>query len=121
METPETPETLEKPEKKTSRRARIAWTLDFLNHDTCKLIETIFDIPDDTKFETILNATFPNPRIQTIYLRNETRLGLSKETGKRREIRRDEWSKTIAQILVGGRCFEYPQFEICYEESEINY
>ena len=101
------------PEKKSSRLARIAWTIDFIEYGTCKTIETVFDIPDDTKLGVLLGETLRKP-IQSVHLKNETRLG--KEIGgKWREIGKEELTRTIAQILVGGRCFEYPQFGICFE------
>lgn len=108
----------EAPVAKSSRIARIAWTIDFLDLDTCKVIKTLFDIPDDVKLEDLLRRISCNKSVKAVYLRNETRLG--RPTEKRREIKKEEWNKTIAQIFIGGRCFEYPQFEIIYESGNEN-
>ena len=122
IETAETAENTENeteiPVAKSSRMARIAWTIDFLDLDTCKVIETLFDIPDDTKLEDLLRRINCNKSVKAVYLRNETRLG--RPTEKKREIGKEKWNRTIAQILIGGRCFEYPQFEISYESENEN-
>lgn len=109
--------TSEAPERKSSRMARIAWTLDFVDYDSCKLLETVFDIPDDTKLEILLAETLRKP-VQAVYLRNETRNG-KEATEKWRAIGKEEWRKTVAQILTGGRCFEYPQFGICFDSEDV--
>lgn len=101
----------DEPECKSSRISKISWTIDFIHHPTCKELVTLYDIPDDTPLKTLLtSSTFKTKPIRNIYLKNESRSGKGE---KWREI--VEINKTIGQILVGGRCFEYPQFGICFE------
>lgn len=92
------------PEKKSSRRGRICWTLDFVEYENCRLIETVFDISD----ETLIRDLLPNSKnINMIYLKNETRV---KEVAKWKEIGDSDWDKTLAQVLIGAHVFEYPIF-----------
>ena len=100
IETAETAENTENeteaPVAKSSRIARIAWTVDFLDLDTCKVIETFFDIPDDTKLEDLLRRISCNKCVKAVYLRNETRLGIPTE--KRREIGKEEGTGHLRKL-----------------------
>ena len=91
------------PEQKSSRKGKISWTVDFVDHDTDTLIETKFDIDDSTPLRDLIPAN-----VKTVYLKNETRV---KGTGKWKEV---EGERTLAQVLVGARVFEYPILALIY-------
>lgn len=92
----------EMPEIKTSRMAKISWTLDLVHYDNGKLIETKFGIEDDLLLSEIIPETATK-----LFLRNETKM---KGADKWREVSSDaSWrQKRLGQVLVGARCFEYP-------------
>lgn len=98
-----------KPEKRSTRLGRIAWTIDFVEYDTCKLHETRHEISDETEFGCLIPGS-----VKRVFLRNETRL---RGIEKWREVGREMWGKTLGQVLVGGRFFEYPQIGL--EEVEM--
>lgn len=90
-----------KPETKSSRRGKIFWTLDFVEYSNGRLIETVFDVSDETKVRDL----FVNDD-QKIYLKNETKkMG---EVKKWKEIKGVDLDKTLAQVLIGAHIFEYP-------------
>jgi hypothetical protein len=104
-----------KPETKSSRRGKIFWTLDFVEYSNGRLIETIFDVSDETKVrdlfifdvsdETKVRDLFVDDD-QKIYLKNETKkMG---EVKKWKEIKGVDFDKTLAQVLIGAHIFEYP-------------
>lgn len=95
----------EEPERKSSRRGKVSWTLDFVEYDNCRLIETVFDISDDTLIKDLISKN-----VEKVYLKNETR---SKDVEKWKEIK--ETDRTLAQVLNGAHVFEYPILAIVYE------
>lgn len=103
----------ETPEQKSTRLARIAWTVDLVDYSSNRVLETRFDVPDDVEFQNLLND-----RVQSAHLRLETRENSENSKEKWQEIPRDRWTKTLAQILVGGRIFEYPQIGIVLRSEE---
>lgn len=97
------------PDQQSSRMARIAWTLDLVHYDTGRMIETKFDVADDT----ILSELFAE-NIKRVFLRNETK---TSGTEKWREVTDDWRLKRLKQVLVGARCFEYPIFGVEYKNE----
>ena len=99
----------DQPEKQTTRRGRIAWTIDFIRHDNCALIETRHEITDDTPLHEIIPQ-----KVKRAFLRNESRL---RGIEKWKEIGAEQWGRTLGMVLAGGRCFEYPQIAFEFDEE----
>lgn len=91
----------ELPEKKSARLGRIAWTVDLVDFEGGRLLDTLFEVSDETEFRSLLHK-----RTSRAFLRNETR---NQGVEKWREIPVGMWGKSLGQVLVGGRFFEYPQ------------
>ena len=106
----------DEPEKKSSRRARVSWTIDLVEYPSGKLMETRLDVLDDTRFSSLLIGI---SGLKSVYLRNETRHHQS-DSEKWRLIPKDVWEKSVAQVLVGGRIFEYPQIGIDFNVIQEN-
>ncbi len=91
----------ELPEKKSARLGRIAWTVDLVDFEGGRLLDTLFEVSDETEFRSLLRN-----RTKRAFLRNETK---NQGVEKWREIPVGMWGKSLGQVLVGGRFFEYPQ------------
>lgn len=96
-------------EERSSRKSRVAWSLDIVRADSLDALtdknadcRTMHNVRDDTRLESLLEG-----RVTRVFLKNESRQSVA---GRFVEIARTRWTEPLSLVLHNARCVEYPVF-----------